>query len=78
MPAIDIQVLEGVFTDEDYLSQMESEHRVKEKNTWMWKQIGKRANHYWDCESMQAAAATMLKIIGRESVDTPDSTDGDD
>jgi len=64
--------------DEDYLSQMESEHRVKEKKTWMWKQIGKRPNHYWDCESMQAAAATMLKIIGRESVDTPDSSDGSD
>ncbi|QYY34597.1 terminase gpA endonuclease subunit [Ruficoccus sp. ZRK36] len=63
--------------DEDYLSQMESEHRAKEKNTWMWKQIGKRPNHYWDCESMQAAAATMLKIIGRESVvDTPASGNG--
>ena len=61
--------------DEDYLSQMESEHRIKEKNTWMWKQIGKRANHYWDCESMQTAAATMLKIIGAESVSSP-SEDG--
>lgn len=55
--------------DEDYLFQMESEHRIKEKNTWMWKQISRRANHYWDCESMQAAAATMLKIIGSESVE---------
>ena len=63
--------------DEDYLSQMESEHRTKEKNTWMWKQIGKRANHYWDCESMQAAAATMLKIIGAESVDMSASSDGE-
>jgi hypothetical protein len=57
--------------DEDYLSQMESEHRIKEKNTWMWKQIGRRANHYWDCEAMQAAAATMLKIIEAESVTAP-------
>jgi hypothetical protein len=43
----------------------------------MWKQIGSRPNHYFDCESMQATAATMLKIIGREAVaaapvDTPD------
>jgi phage terminase large subunit GpA-like protein len=59
--------------DEDYLSQMESEHRIKEKNVWIWKQIGHRANHYWDCESMQAAAATMLKIIGRESIDSNQS-----
>lgn len=53
---------------EEYLAQMESEQRIKEKNTWVWKQIGKRPNHYFDCEAMQAAAATMLKIIGRESV----------
>ena len=35
---------------------------------WLWKQIGKRPNHYLDCEAMQAAAATMLKLIGREAV----------
>ena len=34
----------------------------------MWKQIGSRPNHYFDAESMQAAAATMLKIVGREAV----------
>ena len=34
----------------------------------MWKQIGSRPNHYFDCEGMQAAAATMLKIVGRESL----------
>lgn len=58
---------------EEYLAQMESEQRIKEKNTWVWKQIGKRPNHYFDCEAMQAAAATMLKIIGRESV--PEATE---
>jgi phage terminase large subunit GpA-like protein len=63
--------------DDDYLAQMESEHRIKEKGQWMWKQIGSRPNHYLDCEAEQAAAATMLKIVGRESisaapVDTPD------
>jgi phage terminase large subunit GpA-like protein len=61
---------------EEYLAQMESEQRVKDKNTWVWKQIGKRPNHYFDCEAMQAAAATMLKIIGRESVASPDSMEG--
>jgi phage terminase large subunit GpA-like protein len=53
---------------EDYLAQLESEHRTKEKGVWMWKQIGNRPNHYLDCEAMQACAATMLKIVGRESV----------
>lgn len=54
---------------EDYLAQMESEQRIKEKNVWVWKQIGSRPNHYWDCEAMQAAAATMLKIVGREAIE---------
>jgi hypothetical protein len=63
--------------DDDYLAQLESEQRIKEKGHWMWKQIGSRPNHFFDCESMQATAATMLKIVGRESiaaapVDTPD------
>ena len=51
-----------------YLAQMESEQCVKDGGKWLWKQIGKRPNHYLDCEAMQAAAATMLKLIGRESV----------
>lgn len=59
---------------EDYLSQLESEHRTKEKGQWSWKQIGARPNHYLDCEAMQAAAATMLKIVGRESVTAPVDT----
>ena len=54
--------------DDDYLAQMESEQRVKEGGKWLWKQIGHRPNHYFDCEAMQAAAATMLKLIGREAV----------
>ncbi len=52
--------------DDEYLAQMESEHRVKERNQWMWKQIGKRPNHYFDCEAMQTAAATILRLIGCE------------
>ena len=54
--------------DDDYLAQMESEQRVKDGGKWLWKQVGKRPNHYLDCEAMQAAAATMLKLIGREAV----------
>jgi hypothetical protein len=52
----------------DYIVSMESEHRIKDKGHWIWKQIGNRPNHLWDCEVMQIAAATMLKLIGRESI----------
>ena len=43
----------------------------------MWERIGSRPNHEFDCEAMQVAAATMLKIVGREAagnapVDTPE------
>lgn len=61
---------------EEYLAHMESEQRVKEKGKWMWKQIGSRANHYFDAECMQTAAATMLKIVGRESNGENEATGG--
>lgn len=54
--------------DDDYLAQMESEHRVKENGIWRWKQIGNRPNHLFDCETMQIVAVVMLKLIGREYV----------
>jgi hypothetical protein len=54
--------------EEDYLAQMESEHRIRKGGKWLWEQIGKRPNHYWDCEAMQVAAAVMLKLVGREAV----------
>ena len=52
---------------EDYLKQMESEHRIKKGNSWIWEQIGNRPNHYLDCEAMNCAGALMLKIIGNDS-----------
>ncbi len=52
----------------DYLNMLDSEYRVHERGRWVWQQIGHRPNHYLDCEAMQAAAATMLKIIGAESI----------
>jgi hypothetical protein len=66
--------------DEDYLAQMEGEHRIKKSGKWMWERIGSRPNHLFDCEAMQVAAATMLKIVGRESQssvqpDQPDQTE---
>lgn len=52
---------------EDYLKQMESEHRIKKGNNWIWEQIGNRPNHYLDCEAMNCAGALMLKIIGNDN-----------
>ena len=53
--------------DEEYLSQMESERRVKKGGKWLWERIGKRGNHGLDLEAMQVCAAFMLKLIGREA-----------
>ena len=52
---------------EDYLKQMESEHRIKKGSSWIWEQIGNRPNHYLDCEAMNCAGALMLKIVGNNS-----------
>lgn len=46
---------------------MESEHRIKKGNHWIWEQIGNRPNHYLDCEAMNTAGALMLKIIGNNT-----------
>lgn len=53
---------------EDYLKQMESEHRIKKGNSWIWEQIGNRPNHYLDCEAMNCAGALMLKIVGNSKL----------
>ena len=52
----------------DYLDMLDSEIRVYEHGRWIWQQLGHRPNHYLDCEAMQVVAATMLKIVGSESV----------
>lgn len=56
----------------DYLDMLDSEHRTFERGHWIWKQVRNRANHYFDCEAMQVAVATMLKLVGQESVTAPE------
>lgn len=51
-----------------YIDMLDSEFRCMEKGKWIWRQKGKSPNHFLDCEAMQVCAATMLKIIGAESV----------
>ncbi|PTY03330.1 hypothetical protein DB346_05470 [Verrucomicrobia bacterium LW23] len=49
---------------EEYVASLDSEWRVKDKGKWIWKQIGNRPNHFFDCEVMQTAAALMVKVVG--------------
>ena len=48
---------------EEYLKMLDSEQRVKKGNSREWRQVGKRPNHYWDCEAMQVCAAYMMKLF---------------
>ena len=66
-----------VQTPEQRFAALCAEQRVKTAGKWLWKQVGKRPNHYLDCEAMQAAAATMLKLIGREAVVNEDAASED-
>lgn len=52
-----------------YTAQMNSEIREKQtdekgKKISIWRPIGRRPNHYWDCESMQIVAALIAQVIG--------------
>ena len=44
----------------------------------MRERIALRHQHLLDCEAMQAAAATMLKIVGREAASAMPESAGDD
>ena len=51
-----------------YIESMESE--AKDSKTGIWKQIGKRPNHYWDCEVGITFMASLYKLVGAP-IDTP-------
>jgi hypothetical protein len=61
-----------------YTAQMNSEMREKQtdergKKISIWRPIGRRPNHLWDCEAMQIVAALIAQVIGgsiEPSVDT--------
>ena len=59
----------------DYLAQLNSEHRVQKNGQWRWVQIGERANHMLDAESLAVAGAYMSKCLGKESTG-PEAGDG--
>ena len=67
----------------EYIAQMNSESKrpiiskVTKKTVERWAKIGSRANHLWDCEAMQIAAALMLGILSGLEVETADAADSD-
>ena len=62
----------------DYIEQLNSEVRVKDKRTgkpmWILPQ-GKKDNHAWDCELLALLAAVRWGIVGRDSSETNLTTD---
>ena len=68
----------GDATD-DYIQQMASEHKILDprKRRELWVPVsGGAANHYWDCEVYQCAAAYMAQLgnIGSPRVESPAET----
>ena len=56
-----------------YTAQMNSEIREKQmdergRKVNIWRPIGRRPNHYWDCEAMQVVAALIAQIIGSREI----------
>ena len=57
-----------------YLDSMESE--AKDPKTGTWKPIGKRPNHFWDCECMITFMGFRYNLIGTpEEKEEPDEED---
>jgi phage terminase large subunit GpA-like protein len=57
---------------QEYLYQIDSETKRLRHNKmtgqaiWEWVRIGKRPNHYWDCECEQVVAAVMAELLARK------------
>ena len=48
---------------EEYRKQLGAEYRSSVNGKPIWLKRGNRANHYWDCEVMQIAAAYLMKVL---------------
>jgi len=48
---------------DEYLKQMGAETRSVVNDKPIWLKRGNRANHYWDCETMQVAAAFVTQTL---------------
>ena len=55
-----------------YVDSMESE--TKDSKRGIWRQIGKRPNHYWDCEIGITFMAFLYKLVGAPEPETEESS----
>lgn len=49
-------------TDEEYANMITAEQKVRDGDKEVWRQIGKRPNHYLDCEVYAYLAADVMNI----------------
>jgi phage terminase large subunit GpA-like protein len=72
---------------DDYSDQMASEVRRRRRDGKpIWEQIGNRANHLFDCETLQLLPAYLLRLVDRQTkkpaaggaVETPAKAETDD
>jgi hypothetical protein len=47
----------------DYVAWLNSESKFNVGGKWVWKKIGSRENHSWDCEALQVLAASMRGVF---------------
>lgn len=47
-----------------YLDQLEGEKLIKVKEQWVWKKVGKKGDHYLDCERMNLVLAFIYGLLG--------------
>lgn len=47
----------------EFKRHLKSERKVKEAKSWIWKQIGHRPNHYWDCLAEQYAFGVRQGLV---------------
>lgn len=50
-----------------YLDQLEGERLVKVKEKWIWKKIGKKGDHFLDCERMNAVVAYIFGLLAGQA-----------
>lgn len=55
-----------------YIESMESE--AKDPKSGIYKQIGKRPNHYWDCEAGITFMAYLYKLVGGQPEESKEET----
>jgi len=55
----------------DFLEQLTSEQRVREKGRWVWDNPKKHANHWWDALVYALAAAHSIKLAYPERFRAP-------